>query len=57
MTLPPDAEHKAISHDYEYRRPGTVSLFAQIDLQTGEAIPLVKESYNSKDYIEFLLKN
>ena len=29
-------------------------MLAGIDLQTGEAIPLVKESHNSKDYIEFL---
>lgn len=27
-----------------------------IDLQTGEAIPLVSETHNSKDYIEFLKK-
>lgn len=52
--LLPDAAHKTISRDYEYKRLGTVSLLAGIDLQTGEAIPLVKESHNSKDYIEFL---
>ena len=52
--LAPDEKHKTISRDYEYKRLGTVSLLAGIDLQTGEAIPLVKESHNSKDYIEFL---
>ena len=52
--LAPDDKHKTISRDYEYKRLGTVSLLAGIDLQTGEAIPLVKESHNSKDYIEFL---
>lgn len=52
--LLPDDKHKTISRDYEYKRLGTVSLLAGIDLQTGEAIPLVKESHNSKDYIEFL---
>ena len=52
--LPPDETHKTISRDYEYRRLGTLSLLAGIDLQTGEAIPLVKESHTSKDYIEFL---
>lgn len=52
--LLPDDKHKTIRRDYEYKRLGTVSLLAGIDLQTGEAIPLVRESHNSKDYIEFL---
>ena len=52
--LMPDEEHPTISRDYEYRRLGTVSLLAGIDLQTGEAIPLVKDTHNSSDYIEFL---
>lgn len=52
--LAPDDKHKTISRDYEYKRLGTVSLLAGIDLQTGEAIPLVKESHSGKDYIEFL---
>ncbi len=52
--LLPDETHKTISRDYEYKRLGTLSLLAGIDLQTGEAIPLVKDSHTSKDYIEFL---
>ena len=52
--LLPDEKHKTISRDYEYKRLGTVSLLAGIDLQTGEAIPLVRESHTSKDYIDFL---
>lgn len=52
--LPPDDKHNTISRDYEYRRLGTVSLLAGIDLQTGEAIPLVRDSHSSKEYIEFL---
>lgn len=52
--LQPDENHSTISRDYEYRRLGTLSLLAGIDLQTGEAIPLVSETHNSKDYIEFL---
>ena len=51
--LPNDA-HKTISRDYEYRRLGTISLLAGIDLQTGEAIPLVRDRHSSKEYIEFL---
>lgn len=52
--LLPDGNHSTISRDYEYKRLGTLSLLAGIDLQTGEAIPLVRETHNSKDYIEFL---
>ena len=52
--LLPDKDHKTISRDYEYRRLGTVSLLAGIDLQTGEAIPLVRDKHSSKEYIEFL---
>lgn len=52
--LLPDENHKIISRDYEYKRLGTVSLLAGIDLQTGEAIPLVRDRHTSKEYIEFL---
>lgn len=52
--LRPDSNHSAINRDYEYKRLGTVSLLAAIDLQTGEAIPLVREKHSSKEYIEFL---
>ena len=53
--LLPDGEHGFISRDYEYKRLGTLSLLAGIDLQTGEAFPLVSESHNSRDYIQFLM--
>ena len=52
--LQPDEKHGTINRDYEYKRYGTVSLLAGIDLQTGEAIPMVSETHNSKDYISFL---
>lgn len=52
--LLPDQNHSTISRDYEYKRLGTLSLLAAIDLQTGEAIPLVSETHNSSDYISFL---
>ena len=54
--LLPNEEHGTIKRDYEYKRLGTVSLLAGIDLQTGEAIPLVSDTHNSKDYIQFLKK-
>lgn len=52
--LMPNESNGVIKRDYEYRRLGTVSLLAGIDLQTGKAIPLVKDTHNSDDYIEFL---
>ena len=54
--LMPDETHATISRDYEYKRLGTISLLAGLDLQTGEAIPLVSDTHGSKDYIEFLKK-
>jgi len=52
--LMPDERHPTVSRDYEYKRLGTLSLLAAIDLQTGEAIPLVRDKHSSKEYIEFL---
>ena len=52
--LPPDENHSNINRDYEYKRLGTVALLAGIDLQTGEAIPLVRDRHSSKEYVEFL---
>ena len=52
--LKPDEKHSTINRDYEYKRLGTISLLAGIDLQTGEAIPLVSDSHSSSDYIAFL---
>ena len=52
--LPPTREYGTIKRDYEYKRLGTVSLLAGIDLQTGEAMPLVRNSHNSADFIDFL---
>jgi transposase len=52
--LLPTEKNGAIKRDYEYKRLGTLSLLAGIDLQTGEAIPLVSDTHNSSDYIGFL---
>lgn len=52
----PNKNNGVIKRDYEYKRLGTLSLLAGIDLQTGEAIPLVSDTHNSQDYIEFLKK-
>lgn len=47
-------KHSTISRDYEYKRLGTVSLLAAIDLHTGIIIPLVRDKHRSKEFIEFL---
>ena len=52
--LLPTEGNGTIKRDYEYKRLGTVSLLAGIDLQTGEPIPLVSGTHNSNDYIQFL---
>lgn len=52
--LKPTKENGTIKQDYEYKRLGTVSLLAAIDLLTGEAIPLVRNTHNSDDFIDFL---
>ena len=50
-------DYSVIKRDYEYRRLGTLSLLAGIDLKTGEAIPLVSDTHTSDDdYIAFLKK-
>ena len=52
--LKPNKENGTIKRDYEYKRLGTISLLAGIDLLTGEAIPLVRNTHNSDDFIDFL---
>ena len=54
--LMPDKTNGTIKRDYEYKRLGTLSLLAGIDLQTGDAIPLISDTHNSNDYIQFLDK-
>ena len=45
--LRPDENHPTISRDYEYRRLGTVSLLAAIDLQTGSTMRSLPQSFGS----------
>jgi len=46
--------HSSIGRDYEYKRLGTVSLLAAIDLHTGKIIPIIRDRHRSKEFIEFL---
>ena len=52
--LPVPPEHGFIARDHEYKRLGTLSLLAGMDLATGEIIPLVKDRHRSTEFIEFL---
>ena len=49
----PTIEHGFVSRDSEYVRHGTLSLLAAIDLLTGEAIPLIRDTHKSSDFIAF----
>jgi transposase len=53
--LPPKAGmHTSFARDYEYKRHGTVSLLAGIDLLTGQVHALVKDRHRSREFVEFL---
>src|ERR1700741_694245 len=53
--LPPEpGAHATFARDHEYKRHGTVSLLAGIDLLTGAVHALVKDRHRSREFIEFL---
>ena len=53
--LPPvPGTYATFSRDHEYKRHGTLSLLAGIDLLTGKVNALVKERHRSREFIEFL---
>jgi hypothetical protein len=53
--LPPEpGSHATFARDHEYKRHGTVSLLAGIDLLTGQVHALVKDRHRSREFIEFL---
>lgn len=54
--LRPTKENGEVMRDYEYKRLGTLSLLAGIDLLTGKAIPVVSETHKSSDFICLLKK-
>lgn len=54
--LRPTEENGCVYRDYEYKRLGTLSLIAGIDLLTGIAIPVVSETHKSSDFICLLKK-
>lgn len=54
--LRPTRENGCVYRDAEYKRLGTLSLLAGIDLLTGIAIPHVSDTHKSSDFIELLKK-
>jgi transposase len=53
--LPPQpGAHAGFARDYEYKRHGTVSLLAGIDLLSGKVHALVKDRHRSREFVEFL---
>jgi hypothetical protein len=53
--LPPvPGVHATFTRDHEYKRHGTLSLLAGIDLLTGKVHALVKDRHRSREFVEFL---
>jgi transposase len=46
--------HPTFGRDHEYKRHGTVSLLAGIDLLSGQVHALVKDRHRSREFVEFL---
>ena len=53
--LPPvPGKHPSVTRDYEYRRLGTLSLLAGIDLVTGHIIYTVEDKHRSIEFVKWL---
>lgn len=53
--LPPEpGVHPTLMREFEYKRHGTVSLLAGIDLVTGKVHALVTDRHRSREFIDFL---
>jgi transposase len=53
--LPPKpGVHATFARDYEYKRHGTLSLLAGIDLLTGKVHAFVRDRHRSREFVEFL---
>src|SRR3979490_76972 len=51
---PVPGTYATFSRDHEYKRHGTLSLLAGIDLLTGKVHALVKDRHRSREFIDFL---
>lgn len=56
VPIPGTDKISTVQRDYEYKRLGTLSLLAGIDLLSGESIPYISETHKSSDFVCFLKK-
>lgn len=55
--LPPvTGKHPSIGRDYEYKRLGTLSILASLDLHSGKVIAIVENQHRSIEFIKLLKK-
>jgi len=53
--LPPvPGKHAAVGRDYEYKRHGTLSILASLDLHDGHVIARVEDRHRSREFIALL---
>lgn len=53
--LPPvEGKHPTLARDYEYKRLGTASILAALDLQTGHIFAQVERRHRSREFIALL---
>jgi len=53
---PVAGQYSSVGRDYEYKRHGTLSLLAGIDLLNGEITAAVEEKHRSREFVDFLKK-
>jgi len=53
--LPPVArKHPAVGRDYEYKRHGTLSILASLDLHDGHVVARVEDRHRSREFVALL---
>ena len=53
--LPPvSGKHPAVGRDYEYKRHGTLSILASLDLHDGHVVARVEERHRSREFVALL---
>ena len=55
LDLPPvPGQHPAVGRDYEYKRHGTLSILASLDLHDGHVVARVEDRHRSREFIALL---
>lgn len=54
--MPSPTKNSRILRDYEYKRKGTVSILAALDLHSGHVIGQVHDRHRSREFIELLME-